>query len=155
MFIILSFSLYAALRKGMNALVVVNKVDRPAARPDYVVDKVFDLFVELGATDKQTDFSVVYASGLLGKSGLEPDQLEDDMGPLFDTVMTAIDPPVIESIESDDLQCLVSNIDYDPFKGKMGIARISRGSVKAGQAVALARPEKAKKTGRVVSLSKQ
>eukprot|EP00978_Attheya_sp_CCMP212_P018213 scaffold49527_cov53-Attheya_sp.AAC.1 len=147
------FVLDKALRKGMNALVVVNKVDRPAARPDYVVDKVFDLFVELGATDKQTDFSVVYASGLLGKSGLEPDQLEDDMGPLFDTVMTAIDPPVIESIESDDLQCLVSNIDYDPFKGKMGIARISRGSVKAGQAVALARPEKAKKTGRVASLS--
>ena len=74
------FVLDKALQKGMKALVVVNKIDRPAARPDFVVDTVFDLFAELDATDEQIDFRVVYASGLLGKSGDEPDELADDMG---------------------------------------------------------------------------
>mmetsp|Transcript_4887 Transcript_4887/g.7413 ORF Transcript_4887/g.7413 Transcript_4887/m.7413 type:complete len:681 (-) Transcript_4887:189-2231(-) len=146
------FVLDKALQKGMKALVVVNKIDRPAARPDYVVDKCFDLFVELGASDEQTDFKIVYASGLQGIAGNEPDEMQDDFGPLFDAIMESIDPPVIDSIESDDLQCLVSNIVVDPFKGKMGIARVSRGTVKSGQAVALAQPDKAKKTGRVNEL---
>uniref|UniRef100_A0A7S1YX43 Elongation factor EFG domain-containing protein n=2 Tax=Ditylum brightwellii TaxID=49249 RepID=A0A7S1YX43_9STRA len=136
----------------MKALVVVNKIDRPAARPDFVVDKVFDLFCELGASDEQTDFRVVYASGLQGKAGHEPDNLADDMEPLFDAVVESIDPPKIDSVESDDLQCLISNIVYDNFKGKMGIARITNGSVRANQAVALARPDKAKKTGRLGNL---
>ena len=103
----------------------MNKIDRPAARPDYVVDKVFDLMMELGASDEQIDFTTVFASGLQGKSGMEPDALEDDMGPLFEAVKTCIDPPKIESVEGADLQCMVSNIDYDNFKGKMGIARIT------------------------------
>ena len=136
----------------MKALVVVNKIDRPAARPDYVVDKVFDLFVELGATDEQTDFKVVYASGLLGKSGMEPDELQDSMEPLFDAVMEAIDPPTITSIDSNSLQALVANIDYDDFKGKMGIARITNGEVRVGQPVALQQPGKEKKTGRINKL---
>mmetsp|Transcript_13877 Transcript_13877/g.18994 ORF Transcript_13877/g.18994 Transcript_13877/m.18994 type:complete len:684 (-) Transcript_13877:111-2162(-) len=146
------FVLDKALQKGMKALVVVNKIDRPAARPDYVVDKVFDLFCELGASDEQTDFRVVYASGLQGKSGDAPDELTDDMGPLFDAVVEAIDPPTIDSVDGDSLQALISNIDYDPFKGKMGIARITNGSVKSGQPVALARPDAAKKTGRLGNL---
>lgn len=146
------FVLDKALKKGMKALVVVNKIDRPAARPDYVVDKVFDLFVELDASDEQTDFTVVYASGLQGKAGMEPDTMKDDMGDLFDAVMESIDPPVIESVADDDLQCLVSNIDFDAFKGKMGVARITKGTLKKGQAVALAHPDKAKKTGRISSL---
>jgi len=146
------FVLDKALKKGMKALVVVNKIDRPAARPDFVVDKVFDLFCELGASDEQTDFRVVYASGLQGKAGHEPDNLADDMEPLFDAVVESIDPPKIDSVESDDLQCLISNIVYDNFKGKMGIARITNGSVRANQAVALARPDKAKKTGRLGNL---
>lgn len=146
------FVLDKALAKGMKALVVVNKVDRPAARVDYVVDKVFDLFVDLGATDEQTDFRVVYASGLLGKAGNEPDQLAEDMGPLFDAILESISPPKIEKTEPDALQALVSNIDFDPFKGKMGIARITNGSIKTGQAVALAHPNKDKKTGRVGEL---
>lgn len=143
------FVLDKALNKGMKALVVVNKIDRPAARPDYVIDKVFDLFCELGASDEQIDFTPVFASGLLGKAGMEPDSLEDDMGPLFDAVMEGIDPPTCDSKESDDLQCLVSNIDYDPFKGKMGIARVTNGKVSKNQAVALAHPDKEKKTGRI------
>ena len=177
------FVLDKALSKGMNALVVVNKVDRPAARVEYVVDTVFDLFVDLGATDEQTDFRVIYASGLLGKAGNEPDALADDMGPLFDAILESINPPKIDKTDPDSLQALVSNIDYDNFKGKMGIARITNGSVKTGQgmywsfflghyfllvylsntslllffllidtAVALAHPDKEKKTGRIGEL---
>ena len=131
---------------------MVNKIDRPSARPEYVVDKVFDLFVELGATDEQTDFSIVYASGLNGQSGHEPDEMEDNMNAVFDTVLKAIDPPKVEKTEPEALQALVSNIDFDPFKGKMGIARISNGSVKAGQPVALAHPDKPKRTGRLSNL---
>ena len=148
------FVLDKALKKGMKAVLVVNKIDRPAARPDYVVDKAFDLFVELGATDEQTDFSIVYASGLKGQSGLEPDALGDDMEALFNTIVESIDPPTIESTEEDDLQALVSNIDYDDFKGKMGIARITTGSIRAGQQVALQQPGGEKKTGRLVSLNR-
>jgi GTP-binding protein len=146
------FVLDKALQKGMKALVVVNKIDRPAARPEYVVDKVFDLFVELGATDEQTDFKIVYASGLNGQSGLTPDSMEDNMNALFDRVLEAIDPPVIENTAPEALQCLISNIDFDNFKGKMGIARISNGSIRVGQAVALVHPDKPKRTGRLGSL---
>ena len=146
------FVLDKALSKGMDALVVVNKVDRPAARVDYVVDNVFDLFVDLGATDEQTDFKVVYASGLQGKAGLEPDKLADDMGPLFDSILENIRAPTVERPEPEALQALVSNIVVDNFKGKMGIARITNGSVKTGQAVAMAHPDKDKSTGRIKEL---
>jgi len=146
------FVLDKALQKGMQALVVVNKIDRPSARPDYVVDMAFDLMCELGATDEQTDFRVVYASGLLGKAGHEPDQLEENMNPLLDAIVETIDPPQVDNTEPDSLQALVSNIDFDSFKGKMGIARITNGSVRAGQPVALVHPEKGKKTGRLGNL---
>lgn len=146
------FVLDKALQKGMKAMVVVNKIDRPSARPDYVVDKVFDLFCELGASDEQTDFQVVYASGLQGKAGTEANDLKEDLGPLFDAIIAGIDPPTVEKPEANNLQALISNIDFDSFKGKMGIARISNGSVKAGQAVSLAHPDKAKRTGRINNL---
>lgn len=146
------FVLDKALKRGMKALVVVNKIDRPAARPDYVVDKVFDLMMELGATDEQIDFTTVFASGINGVAGMDPDDMADDMTPLFDAVMSAIDPPPVVTLEPDALQCLISNIDYDPFKGKMGIARVNQGTIKANQAVALARPGQPKKTGRLSSL---
>jgi len=145
------FVLDKALKKGMKALVVINKIDRPAARPDYVIDKCFDLFVELGATDEQTDFRVVYASGIQGKAG-DDEGLSDDLGPLFDAVLEGIPPPRCESTESEDLQALISNIDYDDFKGKMGIARITNGVAKAGQAIALQKPGQKKKTGRISKL---
>mmetsp|Transcript_37321 Transcript_37321/g.42650 ORF Transcript_37321/g.42650 Transcript_37321/m.42650 type:complete len:660 (-) Transcript_37321:299-2278(-) len=146
------FVLDKALKKGLKALVVVNKIDRPAARPDYVVDKVFDLFCELGATDEQTDFRVVYASGIQGTAGDSADDLQSDLGPLFEAVIEGIDAPTVENPEPENLQALISNIDFDPFKGKMGIARITNGVVKAGQAVALAHPDKDKTNGRIKNL---
>jgi len=146
------FVLDKALQKGMTAMLVVNKIDRPAARPDYVVDMAFDLFVELGATDEQTDFRVVYASGIQGIAGAEADDLQKDLGPLFDAIIESIPAPTADTFEDDGLQALISNIDYDDFKGKMGIARVSNGKVKAGQAVALQQPGKPKKTGRLTKL---
>lgn len=146
------FVLDKALQKGMKALVVVNKIDRPSARPDYVIDCIFDLFVDLGASDEQTDFPVVYTSGLMGTSGHSPEELAENMDPLLDAVLEFIDAPSFESVQPDRLQCLVSNIDYDQFKGKLGIARISNGSIKAGQAVSLVHPNKPKKSGRIGSL---
>lgn len=146
------FVLDKALKLGLKVLVVVNKIDRPAARPEFVVDKVFDLMMELGASDTQIDFTTVYASGLNGISGMEPDDMQDDMEPLFDAVKKCIDPPTVEKTDGNALQCLVSNIVYDDYKGKMGIARITNGSVKSGQPVALQQPGGAKKTGRVASL---
>jgi GTP-binding protein len=146
------FVLDKALRKNMKALVVVNKIDRPAARPDYVIDKVFDLFVELGASDAQTDFRVVFASGLNGQSGDSPTGMEQSMAPLLDAVLEAIDPPVITTTQSNDLQCLVSNIDYDNFQGKLGIARITAGSIRLNQPVALKHPDKTTKPGRLTGL---
>jgi GTP-binding protein len=94
----------------------------------------------------------VYASGLLGKSGLEPHNLQDNMSALFDAVLSGIDAPKVQSFEPESLQALVSNIDYDQFKGKLGIARLSNGVVRTGQAVALIHPLKPKRTGRIGSL---
>lgn len=146
------FVLDKALQKGLRALVVVNKIDRPTARPDYVLDTVFDLFVDLGASDEQTDFRTVYASGLQGKAGFTPDKLEDDMSPLLDAILEDIAPPTVDSVKPNDLQCLVSNIDFDQFKGKLGIARITNGAIRNGQPVALVHPNKDKKTGRISNL---
>jgi len=146
------FVLDKALKKGMKALVVVNKIDRPSARPEYVVDKTFDLFAELGATDVQMDFRVVYASGLNGIAGHSPTDMATDMAPLFDAILEAIDAPSVTSTEPDALQALVANIDFDNFKGKMGIARITNGVIRKGQAVALVHPDKPSRTGRVGSL---
>lgn len=146
------FVLDKALQKGMTALLVVNKIDRPAARPDYVIDKAFDLFCELGASDEQTDFRTVFASGIQGKAGHEPNELEDDLGPLFDAILETIPPPKCDSLEPDSLQALVANIAYDDFKGKFGIARVTNGKLKVGQPVALQKPGGAKKTSRIQNL---
>jgi len=146
------FVLDKALKRGMQCMVVVNKIDRPSARPDYVVDKTFDLFCELDATDEQTDFKTIYASAINGIAGDTPDGMADDMGPLFDAIIANIDPPHVESQEPEKLQALVANIDYDSFKGKLGVARLTAGAVKAGQAVALVQPGETPKKGRISEL---
>ena len=126
------FVLKKALELGLQAVLVVNKIDRPSARPDYVVDKAFDLFVELDANDEQTDFSIVYASALQGKSGVEPDDLQDNMAPILDAIIESIPPPMVD--KEAPAQLLVANIDFDDFKGKLGIGRVRSGVLKAGDA---------------------
>lgn len=126
-----------ALEKGVKAIVVVNKIDKPAARPEYVVDQVFDLFCELGATDEQMDFQVVYASGMNGIAGNSADDVKDNLQPLFSEIAKL---PCAKVDSEIPLQMLIANVDYDDFKGKMGIGRITNGEIKVGQDVVVGKP---------------
>jgi len=122
-----------ALALGLKPIVVVNKVDRPGARPDHVVNATFDLFDKLGATEDQLDFPVIYASGLAGYAGLTADVREGDMRPLFDAVLKYV--PQREDDPDGALQLQVISLDYSSYVGKIGIGRINRGRVRAGQDV--------------------
>lgn len=143
------FVLKKALELGLQAVVVVNKIDRPAARPEYVVDKTFDLFCDLQANDEQSDFQIVYTSAIQGVAGDEPEAMQENMEPLFKAIM-GMPKPVVK--ETAPLQVLVANIDYDDFKGKLGVGRIHSGSLRKGQTVALARPDGPVKTGKISEL---
>ena len=129
------FVLKKSLALGKKAVVVVNKIDRPMARPHEVVDEVLDLFIELGADENQIEFPVIFASGRDGYATYSPDVKGTDMKPLFDAIVKEIDPP--EGDPDAPLQILFSNIEYDDYLGRIGIGRVIRGSVKAGQTVAL------------------
>ena len=129
------FVLKKALALGKKAVVVVNKIDRPMARPHEVVDEVLDLFIELGADDEQIEFPVIFASGRDGYATYSPDIAGTDMKPLFDAIVKEIDPP--EGDTDGPLQILFTNIEYDDYLGRIGVGRVIRGSVKAGQTVAL------------------
>ena len=129
------FVLKKALGLGKKAIVVVNKIDRPMARPAEVVDEVLDLFIELGADDSQIEFPVVYASGRDGYASFDPDVKGTDLKPLFDTILKEIEPP--KGDPNGPTQVLFSNIDYDDYIGRIGVGRVERGSVKVGQNVAL------------------
>lgn len=122
------FVLRKALELCKIPIVVVNKVDRPDARPMEVVDEALELFIELGATAEQLDFPVVYASARDGQSGMTPDTLQNDMRPLFDTIISAIPAP--EGDPEAPLQILFSSIDYDDYVGRIGIGRVERGTAK-------------------------
>lgn len=129
------FVLKKALGLGKKPLVVVNKIDRPGARPAEVVDEVLDLFIELGADENQLDFPVVYASGKDGFASLDPNVEGTDMKPLFEEIIKEIPAP--EGDPDAGLQLLFSNIDYDDYVGRIGIGRVERGTVKTGQNVTL------------------
>ena len=129
------FVLKKALAMGHRVLVVVNKIDRPAARPDYVVDKTFDLFCELGASDEQTDFPIIYSSAINRVAGVSPDEIGDDMSALLDEILELPKP---QCDASGPLQLQVSNIGADPFIGRLGIGRIKSGVVSKGMPVAIA-----------------
>ncbi|HEX4855399.1 MAG TPA: translational GTPase TypA [Limnobacter sp.] len=122
-----------ALGLGLKPIVVVNKVDRPGARVDWVIDQTFDLFDKLGATDEQLDFPIVYASGLNGYAGNTPDVREGDMRPLFEAILKYV--PVRDDDPNGPLQFQITSLDYNSYVGKIGIGRIKRGTVKAGQQV--------------------
>ncbi|MGI2028865.1 translational GTPase TypA [Endozoicomonas acroporae] len=124
-----------AFEQGLSPIVVINKVDRPGARPDWVMDQVFDLFDRLGATDEQLDFPVIYASALNGVAGHEPDNLANDMTPLFEMITERVPAPPVNV--DGPLQMQISALDYNSYVGVIGIGRITRGVLKPGQQIVL------------------
>jgi GTP-binding protein len=122
-----------ALAQGLKPIVVINKIDRPGARPDWVLDQTFDLFDRLGANDEQMDFTVLYASGLNGFSGFDETVREGDMEPIFQTIVDKVSPPDVDL--GGPFQVQVISLDYDTYKGVIGTGRIKRGSVQTGMQV--------------------
>ena len=133
------FVLKKALNLKKKVLVVVNKIDRPGARPAEVIDEVFDLFIDLGADDDQADFPVVYASAREGYSSLDPDVREGDMRPLLDAILEHIQPP--EGDIDAPLQMLFSSLDYDDYIGRIGVGRVERGKIIRGESVVLCKQD--------------
>ena len=123
-----------ALALGLKPIVVVNKIDRPGARPDFVINATFDLFDKLGATEEQLDFPVVYASGLSGYAGLTPDVREGDMRPLFEAILQHV--PQRDDDPNGPLQMQIISLDYNNYVGKIGVGRINRGRIRPGMDVA-------------------
>ncbi|MEA3242603.1 MAG: GTP-binding protein, partial [Pseudomonadota bacterium] len=122
-----------ALQQGLHPIVVINKVDRPGARPDWVLDQTFDLFDRLGATDEQLDFPVVYASGLQGFAGIDSETRTGDMTPLFQIIVDKVPAP---SVDADGpFQMQVSALDYNSYVGVIGIGRIKRGRISSNTMV--------------------
>ena len=133
------FVLKKALGLKKKVIVVVNKIDRPGARPAEVIDEVLDLFIELGAQEDQLDFPVVYASAKDGYSSLDPTVREGDMRPLFDSILENIDPP--KGDMNGPLQILFSSLDYDDYIGRIGVGRVERGRIKRNEQVVLCKTD--------------
>ena len=127
------FVLRQALNKGLKAIVVINKVDRPAARVDYAVNATFDLFIDLGATEEQADFPIVYTIGLEGRAGRTPEKMGADLTVLFDTILDHIPPPLADT--EAPTQMLVSTLEYSKYVGKIAIGRLQNGTMRSGQTI--------------------
>lgn len=139
-----------AFQMGFKPIVVINKVDRPGARPDYVLNATFDLFDRLGATDEQLDFPVVYASGLQGYAGMDDSVREGNMDPLFQAIVDKVHAPKVDP--EGPFQMRISQLDYNSYVGVIGIGRIQRGKVKTNQNVVVIDREGKKKQGRVLQV---
>jgi len=139
-----------ALGRGLKPIVVINKIDRPGARPDWVLDQTFDLFDRLGATDEQLDFPVIYASGLNGYAGLDETVREGDMTPLFQAIVDKVHPPQVD-IEG-PFQMQVSQLDYNSYVGVIGIGRITRGRIKPNSSVAIVDRDGKRRNGRMLQI---
>lgn len=136
-----------AFAHGLKPIVVINKVDRPGARPDWVVDQVFDLFVNLGATDEQLDFPIVYASALMGIAGNDHTDMAEDMTPLYQAIVDHVEPPKVDL--DGPFQMQISQLDYNNYVGVIGIGRIKRGVVKPNQNITLIDSEGKTRNGKV------
>lgn len=136
-----------AFERGLRPIVVINKIDRPGARPDWVMDEIFDLFDRLGATEEQLDFPVIYASALNGIAGDDPDNMADDMTPLFQMIVDHVEAPKVEL--DGPFQMQVSALDYDSFVGVIGVGRITRGKLKPGTDIQLITAEGNTRKGRI------
>ena len=139
-----------AFARGFVPVVVINKIDRDGARPDWVLDQTFDLFDRLGATDEQLDFPVVYASALEGYANLDSDARGGDMSPLFQAIVDHVPPPTVDA--DGPLQIQVSSLAYDTYVGLLGIGKVSRGSVKTNTPVAIVSAEGTQRNARIMDL---
>ena len=139
-----------AFALGLKPIVVINKIDRPGARPDWVVDQTFDLFDRLGATDEQLDFPIVYASAINGYAGLEHTITEGDMTPLFETIVEKVSPPAVDM--DGPFQMQVSSLDYNTYVGVIGIGRIQRGVIKPNMPLVIVNREGVERRGRMLQV---
>jgi len=139
-----------AFQAGLRPIVVVNKIDRPGARPDWVIDQVFDLFDSLGATDEQLDFPFVYASAINGIAGMDPDEMAEDLTPLFQTIVDRVPSPDVDL--DGPFQMQISALDYNSFLGVIGIGRIRRGKVKTNTPVTSIDAQGKKRNGRILKI---
>jgi GTP-binding protein len=139
-----------AFAQGLKPIVVINKIDRPGARPNWVLDQTFDLFDKLGATEEQLDFPVVYASALNGYAGLTPEVRAGDMTPLFETIVQHVAPPRVDP--EGPFQMQVSSIDYSSYVGAIAIGRITRGKVKTNQTVTVIDHDGKTRNGKVLQV---
>ncbi len=139
-----------AFALGLKPIVVINKVDRPGARPDWVVDQTFDLFDRLGATDEQLDFPIVYASAINGYAGLESTVNSGDMTPLFQTIIDKVSPPPVNV--DGPFQMQVTSLDYNTYTGVIGIGRIQRGVIKPNQQLVSVNREGVERKGRMLQV---
>jgi GTP-binding protein len=144
------FVLRKALQSGLTPIVVLNKIDRPAARPTEVIDEVLELFIELEASDDQLEFPVVYASGLNGIAGNEPDKMQETMEPLYEMILDKIPSP--KENPEEPLQFLVTLLDYNEYMGRIAIGRVNRGKISQGQVVAVIDREGVVKQARIEKL---
>jgi GTP-binding protein len=139
-----------AFALGLKPIVVINKIDRPGARPDWVVDQTFDLFDRLGATDEQLDFPIVYASAINGYAGLEHTITEGDMTPLFETIVDKVSPPAVDM--DGPFQMQVSSLDYNTYVGVIGVGRIQRGVIKPNMPLVIVNREGVERRGRMLQV---
>ncbi len=139
-----------AFQAGLNPIVVVNKIDRPGARPDWVIDQIFDLFDNLGGTDEQLDFPIVYTSALNGIAGMDPSEMADNMDPLFQAIVDNVQPPAVD-VEG-PFQMQISALDYNNFLGVIGVGRITRGSVSTNTPVISIGTDGKKRNGRILKV---
>lgn len=139
-----------AFALGLKPIVVINKIDRPGARPDWVVDQTFDLFDRLGATDEQLDFPIVYASAINGYAGLDTSVTGGDMTPLFETIVAKVSPPPVDM--DGPFQMQVSSLDYNTYTGVIGIGRIQRGTVKPNMPLTIVSREGVERRGRMLQV---
>jgi GTP-binding protein len=139
-----------AFANGLNPIFMVNKIDREGARPDWVVDEVFELFDQLGATDEQLDFPVIYGSAIEGRAGLSMDAIGDDMSCLMQTILDHVPPPEVD--KEAPLQMQISALDYSSYVGVIGLGRIARGTVKKGQQVTLVSREGKERKGKILQV---
>ena len=139
-----------AFDQGLNPILVINKIDRPGARPDWVLDQVFDLFDRLGGNDEQLDFPVVYASALNGIAGLDENEMSDDMSPLMDLILDKVSSPEVN--DEGPLQMQISALDYNSYVGVIGIGRITRGKIKPNEQVVVIDTNSSERKGKVLQV---